>query len=74
MLAVLLGFQVQAQSARDIVQFADNNMRGTTSQAVLVIQIIRPTWRRELKIHTCMKGHDQATIYIESPVKDKGII
>ncbi len=62
------------QTAREIVQRADENMRGKTSQATILIQIVRPTWRRELKIRTCMKGNDLATIYIESPVKEKGIV
>lgn len=65
---------LQAQTAREIVQTADAKMRGTTSQAQLTIQTVRPTWSREMTVKTWMKGSDLAMIFIQSPAKDKGIV
>lgn len=48
-------------------------MRGATSQAEIVIQTVRPTWSREMKVKTWLKGEKYTMILIESPVKDKGV-
>jgi hypothetical protein len=63
-----------AQSAKEIVQKADEKMRGNTSQGEIVIRTIRPSWSREMTVKTWMKGNDLAMILVESPVKDKGIV
>lgn len=63
-----------AQSAADIVKKADGKMRGTTSQAELIIKTIRPAWTRSMDVKVWMKGHDFSMILIQSPAKDKGIV
>lgn len=74
-LFVLLSFSsLYGQTAREIVQAADTKMRGNTSQAVITIQTVRPTWSREMTVRTWMKGTDLAMILIQSPAKDKGIV
>lgn len=62
------------QSAMEIVQTADAKMRGTTSQAQITIQTIRPSWSREMTVKTWVKGRDLAMILVQSPVEDKGIV
>lgn len=62
-----------AQTAKEIVQKADDKMRGNTMQAELTIKTIRPTWSREMQCKTWMKGNTLAMIQIISPAKDKGI-
>lgn len=62
-----------AQTAKEIVQKADDKMRGNTMQAELIIKTIRPTWTREMQCKTWMKGNTLAMIQILSPAKDKGI-
>src|SRR5665647_3571264 len=62
-----------AQTAKEIVQKADDKMRGNTMQAELIIKTIRPTWSREMQCRTWMKGNTLAMIQIISPAKDKGI-
>lgn len=62
-----------SQNAREIVQKADNKMRGTTMYAEMIIKTIRPSWTREMQCKTWMKGNNLAMIYIQSPAKDKGI-
>lgn len=49
-------------------------MRGKTSQAEMIIQTIRPTWTRELKLKTWTKGTTYTMILITSPVKEKGTV
>ncbi len=48
-------------------------MRGETSQAEMIIQTVRPTWTREMRVKTWLKGERYAMILIKTPVKDKGV-
>lgn len=48
-------------------------MRGETSQAEMIIQTVRPTWAREMRVKTWLKGERYAMILIKTPVKDKGV-
>ena len=64
---------LQGQTAKEIVQKADEKMRGSTSQAEIVIKTVRPSWSREMRVKTWMKGTNLAMIIIQSPAKDKGI-
>ncbi|MBD1259755.1 outer membrane lipoprotein-sorting protein [Maribacter polysiphoniae] len=60
-------------SAKAIVQKADENMRGRTSITDISIQIIRPTWHREMNMKTWTKGDEYSMILLTSPAKEKGI-
>lgn len=71
--ALLLAAGTGAQNAKEIVQKADDKMRGATMQAEMIIKTIRPTWTREMQCRTWMKGNNLAMILIQSPAKDKGI-
>lgn len=68
----LCSYDVWTQSAYDIVKKADERMRGTTSQATMVIKTVRPAWSREMEVKTWMKGTTYALLLILSPAKDKG--
>ncbi|HMU09452.1 MAG TPA: outer membrane lipoprotein-sorting protein [Ferruginibacter sp.] len=70
---LLLAAGLRAQTAKEIVQKADDKMRGTTMQAEMIIKTIRPAWTREMQCRTWMKGNNLAMILIQSPAKDKGI-
>jgi hypothetical protein len=65
--------QEPALTARDVVQKADANMRGNTSQAEMIITTVRPSWQREMVVKTWSSGNDYAMIVVKSPVKDKGV-
>jgi len=67
-------FSIRAQDATAIVKRADDNMRGKTSQAEMIIKTTRPTWTREMVVKTWMKGNDYAMILIQAPAKDKGTV
>lgn len=62
------------QSATEIIQKADEKMRGNTSQAELIIRTTRPGWSREMKIRSWIKGKQLAVLLVEAPAKDKGIV
>jgi outer membrane lipoprotein-sorting protein len=72
-IAIYFSNTLQAQSAKEIVQKADEKMRGNTMQAEMIIRTIRPSWTREMQCKTWMKGNNLAMIIIQSPAKDKGI-
>ncbi len=63
-----------SQNAKDIVQQADDKMRGKTSESEMVIRTTRPTWSREMSMKAWMKGKDFSVILIQSPAKDKGTV
>ncbi|MFZ7113827.1 MAG: outer membrane lipoprotein-sorting protein [Bacteroidota bacterium] len=73
-LILLLTTPVFSQDAKVIVRTADERMRGNTSFAIMTIQIIRPTWSREMAMKTWSKGNDLAIVLITSPIKDKGTV
>jgi len=63
-----------AQDARDIIQKANDKMRGSTLQASILIQTIRPAWIREMQVKAWTKGNHLTMILVESPAKEKGIV
>lgn len=62
------------QNATEIVKKMDANMRGKSSQAVLTIRTVRPTWSREMVVKTWMKGTKYTMILVQAPAKEKGIV
>lgn len=62
-----------AQTAKEIVKKADEKLRGTTSQAELTINTIRPGWSRSMEVKVWMKGNDYSMILVQAPARDKGI-
>lgn len=71
---LLLPVHGRAQDAREIIRAADAHAKGKTSVSIMTIQIVRPSWTREMSLKTWTKGNDHALILITSPVKDKGIV
>ena len=72
-LAVCFPPAMQAQTAIEIVQKADEKLRGTTSQVDLTINTVRPNWTRSMDVKAWLKGSDYSMILIQAPAKDKGI-
>jgi hypothetical protein len=73
-IAIYFSVELHAQTAKSIVQKADEKMRGSTSQVELTIKTIRPGWTRSMDVKAWMKGSDYSMILIQSPAKDKGIV
>lgn len=66
--------EVSSQTAKEIVQKADEIMRGNTSIVELTIRSIRPDWSRSMDVKAWMKGKDFSRILILAPAKEKGIV
>jgi outer membrane lipoprotein-sorting protein len=62
------------QDALTVIKKADEKAKGKSSQATMAIQIVRPSWTREMSLKTWTKGNDLALILVTAPVKDKGIV
>ena len=73
-IVLLQCISVIAQDARQIVQRADEKMRGKSSHVRMTIHTIRPEWKRTMEIEAWMKGTELALIRVLAPAKDKGII
>ena len=63
-----------AQTAKEIIEKTEDKMRGNTSQAVIIIKTIRPTWSREMRLRAWMKGTQFSMILVTAPTRDKGIV
>lgn len=66
-------FSLQAQmTALEIVKKADDKVRGKTNQSTMEMEIVRPTWTRNISMKSWGKGLDFSMTYITAPAKDKG--
>jgi len=68
----MLLLSAYGQSAKEIVDKANQLLRGESSKAELTMRIIRPDWSRELSIKAWNKGDDYSLILITAPPRDKG--
>ena len=62
-----------AQDATEIVKKANDKMQGEiTSQSVMTMTIVRPTWERKISFKSWTKGRDYSLALITSPPKEQG--
>ncbi|WKK65250.1 outer membrane lipoprotein-sorting protein [Lutimonas zeaxanthinifaciens] len=59
-------------TAKEIIEKADEKIRGKTNKSVMEMQIIRPTWQRDIAMKSWANGLDYSMTYITSPARDKG--
>ncbi len=64
----------QSLTAKEIIQKADERMRGKSNYAELSMEIIRPEWKRAMSMKSWAKGTEYALVYVVSPSKDKGTV
>ena len=76
MAAVLKAFAlpVEAQSAREYLERAEQVMRGTQMRAEMTMTIVRPTWEREMSLTSWALGADRAMMVITAPARDAGTV
>lgn len=73
-LLVLFPLAGNAQSAREIIEKADEKMRGTTSAITeMTITTVRPKWTREMTLKSWNKGEKHSLSVVRSPAKDRGV-
>jgi outer membrane lipoprotein-sorting protein len=56
----------------DIVEKAENAIKGETSHGEFTMKIVRPDYSRELRLEAWNKGNDKALIEIKAPPKEAG--
>jgi outer membrane lipoprotein-sorting protein len=73
LLVITISFQAShSQSAKEIVDKANQNMQGNTNESVMIMQIIRPEWIREIAMKSWAKGTDYSLVLITAPARDNG--
>jgi outer membrane lipoprotein-sorting protein len=67
-------FEIGAQNedAREILQKAEDNMRGDASYTELTMLMERPRSKREISMKSWSLGEDYSLILITAPARDKG--
>lgn len=71
--SLFLSASAQKLTAKEIIQKADEKVRGNFSEAELKMTIVRPDWTREMKMKSWSKGEDYSLILLTGPARDKGI-
>lgn len=66
------GAGAQDIDAREIVRRANDLARGLNSYSTASMQIVRPTWTREMAMKSWSLGTDYYLILITAPARDKG--
>ncbi len=56
----------------EIIQKADEKVRGKTNASEMEMEIIRPTWKRNISMKGWTNGLDYSMTYITGPARDKG--
>lgn len=64
----------QQLTAKEIVQKADERLRGNSNYSELTMEIIRPEWKRTMAMKSWSKGTEYALVYVTAPAKDKGTV
>jgi outer membrane lipoprotein-sorting protein len=63
-----------AQTAKEIVQRANDLMRGTSSYAEISMTIVKPEWSRTVAMKIWSMEPDYAMVYVTGPARDKGSV
>lgn len=63
-----------SQSAKEIVQKADELMRSNSSYSELKMTIVKPNWSRTMGMKVWALEPDYAMIYITEPARDRGTV
>jgi outer membrane lipoprotein-sorting protein len=71
---VALPLCITAQTAKEIIEKADEKMRGTTSYSEITITTVRPKWQKEMTLKTWTQGSDYSVSVVLSPAKEKGSV
>ncbi|WP_299787542.1 outer membrane lipoprotein-sorting protein [uncultured Shewanella sp.] len=72
LLTVSLSAYPHAETASEIVDKSDKQMRGDSSYSVATMKIIRPDWTRTMSMKSWTKGQQLSLVLVTAPAKDKG--
>ena len=71
-LTFLVSSSLQAQTAREIIDRANNKMQGASNKAEMQMRIVRPNWTREITMKSWVVGTEYSLVLIQAPARDKG--
>lgn len=69
---LLLSRLAIAQDATDIIRKSEQKMQGESSETVMSMKIVRPTWERTVSFKSWSLGTDYSMVLITYPAKEKG--
>ena len=72
LILILFGGIIRAQDATEIVQKAEEKMRGESSRGEMQMRIIRPSWERTISFETWSKGTQYSMTLVTAPAKEEG--
>ncbi len=64
--------KTQDITATEVIDKANDLMRGKSSKGEMTMKIIRPKWERTISFKTWSKGSEYSIIYVTAPAKEKG--
>ncbi len=65
-------FIQQHPSAKEIINKANNNKFGQSSESIMEMTIVRPKWSRSITMKSWTLGKDYSMVLITAPAKEKG--
>ena len=72
-LGFIFSLALHSQEATEIIKKADAKMQGeTSSQSIMTMTIVRPTWQREITFKNWTKGRDYSLALVTAPAREKG--
>lgn len=71
---LFIGMTSIAQNADDIIQKAEDRLKGESSYSEVTVTTVRPRYTREMTIKSWTKGDDYSVTLVESPARDKGTV
>lgn len=71
-LVFLICFNLVGQDAKQIIEKADERLRGESLVSTMTMTIVRPQWSRSLTMKTWEKGDRYSLILITAPPRDDG--
>lgn len=72
MLLVVPLAHVHSQSAKEIIQKANDLSQGNTNESIMKMTVVRPTYTRTIGFKTWSKGTEFSMALISEPAKEKG--
>jgi outer membrane lipoprotein-sorting protein len=71
-LIIAIPVHSEAPTPNEILDKAENAIKGETSKGTFTMKVVTPEFSREVQMESWWKGNEKALIIIKAPAKDKG--
>lgn len=70
----LVAYPVYAQelTAQEMVKKSEDIMQGETNRMLITMEVVTPSWKREYRMRSAMKGRSKTLIELSYPLEKKG--